>query len=131
MRRLSLAVFLLFIGILVFFTFFGNTVYDWITPEVSVCIVGGTTTYENKSYMRVNKEAIGEDSRAFEIVSESGFSRELYYLRVVEIEYVEDLFDWEEGYIYVTEGLRPGIQLLLSSEGSHKDGDHVRVKRGR
>jgi uncharacterized membrane protein len=131
MKWLSLGVFLLFMLVLVFFTFFGNAIYDRITPEVSSVTDSGSLSIDGVSYIRVLKDVLGEDGVVFEIISVTGFSRELSYLRTLKIEYAENLFDWEDGVVYVTGGLRPGARLLLSPDESHNDGDRVRVRRGR
>jgi hypothetical protein len=131
LKRLSLGVFLLFILVLVFFTFFGNAIYDRLTPEVAAVTVGGAVSTNDMSFIRVSKDVLGEDGKVFEVISEAGFSRELFYLRALEIDYTEDLYDWEEGTIYVTEGLRPGTRLLLFPDDSHHDRDRVRIRRGR
>ena len=131
MKRGWVIVFLLFLGILAFFTFFGDTVYDWMTPEVSAYTVRGSFTYMDASYQSIPMETLTDGGTVFEIVSEQGFSRELFALREIEIEYIEDLFDWEEDVLYLTKALRSGTRLLLDPDGSHKNGTRVRVKRGR
>lgn len=128
MRRLSLVIFILFFGIVIFFTLTGNAIYDWITPEVSIAMVNRTIIHDGMPYYKVSEDVLNEDGTVFEIVSEFGFSRELFYLRKIEIHYIDDALDWEDGYIYVAVAdLRPGTQLLLFPNASYHDNSRVRI----
>ena len=130
MKRLSIGAFILFLAILVFFTFFGNAIYDRITPEVSAYLVGSSYRVDETIYLRVPREAVTGDDTVYEIVSEQAFFRMVYMLRETEVSYKEALFDWDDGdFIYVYQGLRPNIRLLRIPDDALADGARVRVKR--
>jgi hypothetical protein len=132
MKRLSLVFFSLFILCLLFFTIFGNVIYDRITPEVSSYTVGGVYWADDISYYQIPREALLEYGFVYEIVSEQVFSREIYTLQMVEIIFQDSLFEWDDGNsIYVSQGLRSGMRVLRAIDDSLGDGDRVRLSRRR
>jgi hypothetical protein len=130
MRRLSLAFFILFILILVFFTFFGNMIYDKITPGVSSFSASSSYQVNETTYIRIPREAVADGGVIYEIVSERAFSREIFTLRTLKIEYTETLFDWDEGdAVYVYKGLSSGTRVLRTPDSSLGDGSRVRLTK--
>lgn len=110
---------------LLFCTFFGKEAYDWFTPKVSVVKVPTLVTEDGKKYARVPKSMITEDNVICYITTEKGYSRKIYRIWRMEIDYVENSNDSSE--VLVSKELLTGnlIASDLQSVEKRKDGEKV------
>lgn len=116
-----------FFLLLVVCTLFGEKLYTWITPMVSVQMPKTVVYEDGERYTRIPKNAVTAENTIYVVMSETGFSRKIYRIREVEIEYIESETDPSEflaitrlpqGSLVVTEnpeekGLKDGEQVLI------------------
>lgn len=126
-RRASVIVTVAFFLLLVVCTLFGENIYTWITPKVSAQMPKTIMHEDGELYTRIPKGAVTAENTIYVVVSEKGFSRKIYRIREVEIEYMENEMDPSElltgtrlpqGSLIVTEnpekkGLKDGEQVLI------------------
>ena len=122
---LFVVIILMPIVILLFCTFFGKEAYDWFTPKVSVVKVPTLVVKDGKKYARVPKSMITEDSVIYYITTEKGYSRKIYRIWRMEIDYVENPNDSSE--VLVSKELLTGNMIAsdLQSVKKRKDGEKV------
>lgn len=126
-RRASVIITVAFFLLLVVCTLFGEDIYTWITPMVSVQMPKTVMYEDGERYTRIPKGAVTAENTIYVVMSEKGFSRKIYRIREVEIEYIENATDSSElltgttlpqGRLVVTEnpekkGLKDGEQVLI------------------
>lgn len=91
-RIFLIAVTVLLFLLLVFFTLFGDAVYKWITPEVTVQKFN-MVEVDGKRYACVPKEALTKERCVYFVTSEQGFSRVIYRIWKYQAESVENASD--------------------------------------
>lgn len=115
--------------IVLFFTFFGDAIYKHITPAVTAYTVGWVNEIDGVYYFRVPKEAIRDNGTVLEIVTVTGYFRDIMFLNELNgISILDADFPDEEGFIYVKEGLLTGTQLLVSQDTAFSNGTRVIIE---
>ena len=110
--------------VLLFFTFYGNAVYEKITPKVESVKLNQMVFKEEKEYCPIDNDAFTEEGELYVITAESGFSRTIYRLEKYRpVEVMEDAeqnrklvaADEVHGKRIATEpeGLKEGMKVLL------------------
>lgn len=122
MKRIVTILMLVFCAIILFFTFFGETLFYEAKPQVTT-----HTTYtimtETGEYKPIPKECLVDNGYVYVITYTQGFSAEITSVEKREIVFTE----LDENNIAVTEGLRNGERLVLTTDRSIENGDKVTV----
>lgn len=122
MKRIVTILMLVFCAIILFFTLFGETLFYEAKPQVTT-----HTTYtimtETGEYKPIPKECLVGNGYVYVITYTQGFSAEITSVEKREIVFTE-LY---ENNIAVTEGLRNGERLVLTTDRSIENGDKVTV----
>ncbi|GHV06036.1 hypothetical protein FACS1894217_03950 [Clostridia bacterium] len=101
---------------LIFFSIFGESLYDAIVPKVKTVVYMEGQPLPNA--------AITSDGCVYVVLSEQGFSRVLYSVTKREISYRE-----LDGLVYVSSGLRSGDRIVVEvADVTLDDTKRVRVK---
>lgn len=112
----------LFCAVILFFTFFGEMLFYEAKPQVTT-----HTTYTMMSeigeYKPIPKECLVDNGYVYVITYAQGFSAEITSVEKREIVFTK----LDENNIAVTEGLKNGERLVLTTDRSIKDGDKVTV----
>lgn len=121
----SVVIILMPLVILLFCTFFGKEAYDWFTPKVSVVKVPSLVMEDGKKYARIPRSMITMDNAIYYITTEKGYSRKIYRIWRMEIDYVENPNDSSE--VLVSKELLTGNLIVsdLQSVKKRKDGEKV------
>ncbi len=129
MKRISVLCAALLLLLLIFFTLYGNRIYEYITPKVKVRVIQATVTYGGSEYVTIPREALTEDGSVYIVTSEQGFSRTLYYVHKDKVSFVE-LPEIDQSSVYVSSGVRRGDRIVVEPEEnlSLEDGDRVIVE---
>lgn len=110
--------------VLIFFTFYGNAVYEKITPKVESLKLNQIVLMEEKRYCPIENTAFTEEGFLYMITKESGFSRTIYQLEIYQ---PADVIEDEENnrklvaasevhgkrIATVPEGLKEGSRVLI------------------
>ncbi|GHU91565.1 hypothetical protein FACS1894202_13230 [Clostridia bacterium] len=116
MKRVFVILTVILFAALIFFSVFGETLYDAITPQVE-------TVRYTEGYPLPNT-VLTSDGCVYVMLSEQGFSRTLYSVTKREISYRE-----VDGLIYVSLGLRSGDRIVFEFDNVALNGaKRVRVK---
>lgn len=110
--------------VLIFFTFYGNAVYEKITPKVDSLNLNQIVLMEEKRYCPIENSAFTEEGFLYVITEEPGFSRTIYRLEVYQpMDVIEDegqnrkLVAASEVHgkriVTVPDGLKEGSKVLL------------------
>ena len=122
MKRIVTILMLVFCAIILFFTLFGETLFYEAKPQVTT-----HTTYtimtETGEYKTIPKECLVDNGYVYVITYTQGFSAEITSVEKREIVFTE----LDENNIAVTEGLRNGERLVLTTDRSIENGDKVTV----
>ena len=85
---ISVVVTTLLFFMLVFCTLFGDELYTWITPEIPVQRAKTTMRMDGEKYICIPKSAVTEKNTIYVVTSERGFSRIIYRIHEIAIEYI-------------------------------------------
>lgn len=128
-KRLSVIITVGFFVLMIICTLFGKKLYEWITPKVSVQMPKTVVYEDGERYIRVPKSAVTEEETIYVVTAESGFSRKIYRIREVEVEYIENEADPSE-YLMTTRLPQGSMLVKESQEGKGlKDGEQVLIRR--
>lgn len=112
----------LFCAVILFFTFFGETLFYKAKPQVTTAYTY-TVMAEDGEYKPLPAECVTPDGCVYVVNVTSGFSAQIATAEKREIDYRQ--FDDET--VAVTFGLRNGEKVILSSDRPFSDGDKVTV----
>ena len=122
MKKAVTVLAIFFCTVILFFTFFGETLFYESKPQVTT-----QTTYtvmnESGQFKPLPKECLVDGGYVYVVTYTQGFSAEITIAEKREIKYI----DLSETEIGVTEGLRNGEHIIISSDREFKDGDMVTV----
>lgn len=111
--------------VLIFFTFYGNAVYEKITPKVESLKINQVVRIDEKRYCPIENSAFTEEGFLYVITAESGFSRTIYRLEIYRP--VEVIEDEEQNRKLVAASEVHGKQIAAVPEGL-KEGSQVLIK---
>lgn len=126
MKRISIFATVLLLLILVFFTFFGERIYEIINPHVKVVQVNASTTYNDEDYLKIPRKALTQDNCVYVIEIEQGFSRIIFSVQKKPVEYIE-IPEFDHVSVYIISGISRGVMIISEVERDFKDGDRVIV----
>lgn len=128
-KRFSVIVTAAFFLLLVVCTLFGEKLYTWITPSVSALMPKMAMYESGEKYTQIPKRAVTAKDTVYVVISEAGFSRKIYRIKEVEIEYRES--EEDPSGVLVTTRLPQGCLIVTESlEGKClKDGEKVLLKK--
>jgi hypothetical protein len=124
MKHISILVTSFLLLILVFFTFFGERIYESVTPKVKAFQVNTSITKNDIIYLQIPKKALTEDSYVYVITSNQGFSRTLYTLQKRAVEYRE-IQEGDKDSVYIESGISREEMIVSEVGFDFKDGDRV------
>ncbi len=124
MKKVVTIIMCLFCAVIIFFTFFGETLFYKSKPQVTT-----TTSYTyvmvgEDSYKPIPKSCVFDDKYVYVVTSVQGFSAVIYTVEKREITGYE--LD-DESYA-VTDGLRNGETIVMETDRPLEDGDRVTVR---
>lgn len=112
-------------------TVFGDEIYTWITPEVPVQRAERVMDEDGVEYVCVPKCAVTEEHTIYVVTSEQGFSRTIYRIREMVIEYMQNENMITE--VLVVTKIPSGSFIVTESEKADGlcDGDKVLIRKAR
>lgn len=121
----TVALFLVLVGC----TLFGDRMYGWITPEVTVKNVRGIQSESGEIDMIVPRSAVTPENHMYVVTSSQGFSRTIYQIWQYEVEYTDSEYSIEE--VVVSTELPKGCMVVTEPEAAKglEDGTQVLLKR--
>lgn len=125
---ISVAAIILLLLVIIVCTLFGNRIYEWCTPEISVKKVS-MYRMDGINYLKIPKTALTKQDEICVVTSKEGFSRTIYQAYIYRVDYT-----WEEDEpldVYVSTAL-PRNCFVATDAGEIsklKDGDQVIIKR--
>lgn len=124
MKKLVTILMALFCAVILFFTFFGETLFYEAKPQVTTHSVYSMFTEDGKVAPLIPKECLIDDRYIFVVTYTQGFSAEICSAQMREVVTQE----YDDGYLLVIEGdLRNGERVIITSDRSYQDGDKVTV----
>lgn len=111
--------------VLLFFTFYGNAVYEKITPKVESIMINQMVYIDEKRYCPIDNSAFTEDGFIYVITAEAGFSRTIY--RLEKYRPVEVIEDEEQNRKLIPAREVHGKRIATMPEGL-KEGSKVLVR---
>lgn len=124
MKKAVTVLMIIFCVIILFFTFFGETLFYKCKPQVeSTGAVYTVSLSGSDRYMPVPTECLADGKYVYVINLTPGFSADIAYVERREIVFDE----LDKAYIAVTDGIRNGERLVLKTDRPIKDGDKVNV----
>jgi hypothetical protein len=124
-KKMQITVLFLFSFIILFFTFFGETLYYATKPHIKIITVI-PYNIDGERFLSVPQSAYF-DGIVYLIEYEAGFSVTLSRIRAVEVE-VADYSTWDNNYV-VTSGLGARDTIVRSAERELRDGQYVVIER--
>ena len=115
--------------LLVICTVFGDKIYAGITPEVPVQRAENVMNEDGEEYVCVPKGAVTEENTIYVVASEQGFSRTIYRIREMVIEYMQNENMITE--ILVVTKIPSGSFIVTEPEKADGlcDGDKVLIRK--
>jgi hypothetical protein len=124
-KRIQFAVLILFTIVILFFTFFGETLYYATKPHVRIT-APTLYTIDGERIVSIPHSAYF-DGIVYLIEYEASFSVTLSRVRAVEVE-VAEYRTWDNNYI-VLSGLEARDTIVRSVDRELKDGEYVVIER--
>ncbi len=122
MKKIVLAITILFWGIIIFFSIYGETLFVESVPKVTINGVYSVMSEDGTTTKLVQKSGVFEGKYVYTVNEMMGFSTTLRYLQRHEVEVAE--YD-EHSYILVSGG--EGIRRYINSIENGEPADGIRV----
>lgn len=122
MKKVVTIVMALFCAVILFFTFFGETLFYKAKPQVTIAYTY-TVMAEDGEYKPLPAECVTSDGCVYVVNLTSGFSAQIATAEKREIAY----WQLDDETVAVTFGLRNGEKIVVSSDRAFSDGDRVTV----
>lgn len=103
--------------LLVICTFFGDRIYQTMTPKVKVCKAKQVIRNDEK-YLEVPCTTITPEGELYFLTVEQGFSRTIYRIKKISVEAIEESLC--EGYFLVKPELSNGCLAIIEPETVQK-----------
>lgn len=115
--------------LLVFFSLAGDSIYQWVTPKVPVFSLKGLIERDGNRYARLPGSALTAEDCVYTVTASQGFSRTIYQIWKVEVEYIEDSYD--ASMVLVSTKLPQNCMVVTQPEKAEglADGDQVLPQR--
>ena len=114
----------LFCAVILFFTFFGETLFYDAKPQVNTHSVYSMYTPDGGIAPVIPKECLADGKYIYVVTYTQGFSAEIASAEMREVTTQE----YDDAYLLVIEGdLRNGEQVITASDRPLSDGDRVTV----
>lgn len=127
MKKVLLALTVLFCAVIVFFTLFGEKLYYATTPTVTLTRVSNEMIDENGYvFLVIPKSCIFENKYIYGLSSYPGFSMTLYSVNRQEIEVFPNPND--DSTVLVRSGLKQNQIIVIGANKELSDGEHVVLK---
>lgn len=111
MKKISIIISVILLIIFIFFTVYGERIYNLITPKVSITTISTTVKINDNSYFIIPKSSLTDDDCVFLILENQGFSRILYTVQKKPIQYIEDIAS-DNKSLYVISGIKIGDKII-------------------
>ncbi len=125
MRRMTILIITFPLLVLVFFTFYGEAIYEYITPKVTAFAVNDVIINQ-KAYRNIPKAAVDEDSCVYVITPQAGLDKTFYTVKKHKITHFTTPYT-EEGYLYSKDNAIKNLMIVknITLKEPLKDGDRV------
>lgn len=124
MKKLVTILTALFCAVILFFTFFGETLFYEAKPQVTTHSVYSMYTPDGGIAPVIPKECLFDGKYIFVVTYTQGFSAEICSAEMREVVTQE----YDDGYYLVIEGnLRNGERVIVTADRPLSDGDRVTV----
>lgn len=124
MKKLVTILMALFCAIILFFTFFGETLFYEAKPQVTTHSVYSMYTPDGNTAPIIPKECLIDGKFIYVVTYTQGFSAEICFAEMREVVTQE----YDDGYLLVIEGdLHNGEKVIVTADRPCSDGDKVTV----
>ncbi|MBQ8624072.1 MAG: hypothetical protein IJ424_06875 [Oscillospiraceae bacterium] len=124
MKKLVTILMALFCAVILFFTFFGETLFYEAKPQVTTHSVYSMFTADGNTAPIIPKESLVDGEYIYVVTYIQGFSAEISSAEMREVTTQE----YDDTYLLVIEGdLRNGEKVIITSDRPFNDGDKVTV----
>lgn len=124
MKKLVTILMVLFCAVILFFTFFGETLFYEAKPQVTTHSVYSMYASDGNTAPIIPKECLIDGKYIFVVTYTQGFSAQICFAEMREVVTRE----YDEGYFLVAEGnLRNGERVIVTTDRPFSDGDKVTV----
>lgn len=115
--------------LLVVCTLFGEQIYNWITPEVSVQMSRNVMHQDGNKYVCIPKSAVTKENTIYVVTPEQGFSRTIYRIQAIAIEYIDNEYVSSEVLTSTMIPTRSFIVTESETAEGLKDGSKVLIRK--
>lgn len=124
MKRIITIIMALFCAVILFFTFFGETIFYDAKPQVTVHSVYSMHLEDGSSAPMIPKECLVDGKYIYVVSFTQGFSALICTVEMREVVTQE----YDDLYLFVVKGyLRNGEKVVSSTDRELSDGDKVTV----